>query len=395
VDEASIGGMTEHRHETLTIVFTDLERSTEMLERLGERGWLAEFAAHEADVGRLAAEHGGRRVKSMGDGFLLVFTSTQAAVRFGLACLDVTTNVRMRIGMHLGEAIIESDDVHGRAVVKAARISAAARGGELLVSSVVRELADDGDPTVLYGPPRELVLKGLEGRHVMHRVERVIPEEQQALRVVIADDAVIVRDGLAALLRAGGHDVAAAVGDGESLLAAVVNEEPNVAIVDIRMPPTHTDEGLVAAERIRASHPSVGIMLLSQHADPALAVRLLNSSSDGGVGYLLKDRISNLDLLIDGLRRVAAGETVIDAEVSERMVRRRSSDLGELTDREREVLALIAEGRSNRWIAQHLFVTSKTLEGHVSRIFMKLGLTDTPDEHRRVAAVLAYLGHRG
>ena len=386
--------MTEPRRETVTIVFTDLEHSTEMLKRLGEQGWLAELAAHRADVGRLAAEHGGRVLNSMGDGFLLVFTSTHAAVHFGLACLDATTNVCVRIGIHVGEVVIAREDVRGRPVVKAARISAAARGGELLVSAVVRELADDADPTVRFGPPRELVLKGLDDVHVVHRVERVVPEEQRKLRIVIADDAVIVRDGLAALLRAGGHAVTAAVGDAQALLSAVGEDEPDVAITDIRMPPTHTDEGLVAAEQIRAAHAGVGIMLLSQHADPALAMRLLGHSPDGGVGYLLKDRISNLELLIDSLRRIAAGETVIDPEVSERMVRRRSGDLDELTEREREVLALIAEGRSNRWIAEHLVVTPKTLEGHVSRIFMKLGLTETPNEHRRVAAVLAYLGYR-
>jgi len=383
--------MDDPQVRTLSIVFTDVERSTELLESVGEPGWLAALAAHQEAVTERARRLDGRVVKSMGDGYLVAFPSARAAVRFGLESLAEPTELRIRVGIHAGEVTDSGDDIHGRAVVKAERISAAARGNQLLVSSTVRELTGDGDPDVVYGPPEDMVLKGLDGRHVVHAVESSAP---RALRVVIADDAVIMRDGVAALLRAAGLDVVAAVDDGEALLAHVAEQRPDVAIVDIRMPPTHTDEGLVAAERIRNTYPEVAVVVLSQHADPALAMRLLDAAPEGGVGYLLKDRISELDTLLDGLQRVAAGGTVIDEEVSEKMLRRRSGELGELTSREREVLGLIAAGRSNRWIADHLVITPKTLEGHISQIFLKLGLHDATDEHRRVAAVLAYLGQR-
>jgi DNA-binding NarL/FixJ family response regulator len=212
---------------------------------------------------------------------------------------------------------------------------------------------------------------------------------------VIADDSAIVRDGLAAVLSAAGLIVAAVAEDPEALLAAVNRTGPDIAIVDIRMPPTHTDEGLRAAERLRTENPRIGILVLSPHAEPRLAARLLEAAPDGRVGYLLKDRVSDLAILIEALRRINAGETVIDPHVSDRMISRRArrNDLDELTPRELEVLRLLTEGRSNRAIADALVVTPKTLEGHISQIFLKLGLRDSADEHRRVAAVLVYLDH--
>ena len=212
---------------------------------------------------------------------------------------------------------------------------------------------------------------------------------------MIADDSAIVRDGLAAVLSAAGLIVAAVAEDPEALLAAVNRTGPDIAIVDIRMPPTHTDEGLRAAERLRTANPRIGILVLSQHAEPRLAARLLEAAPDGRVGYLLKDRVSDLAILIEAPRRINAGETVIDPHVSDRMIRRRArrNDLDELTPRELEVLRLLTEGRSNRAIADALVVTPKTLEGHISQIFLKLGLRDSADEHRRVAAVLVYLDH--
>lgn len=217
------------------------------------------------------------------------------------------------------------------------------------------------------------------------------------MRVVIAEDAALFREGLARLITDRGHEVVAAVGDADALLEAVAEHDPDVAVADIRMPPTHTDEGLVAAERLRAEYPRIGILVLSQHAEPALAARLLEAAPDGRVGYLLKDRVSELAILIEALNRIEAGETVLDPQLSDRMIQRRArrNDLDELTPRELEVLRLLAEGRSNRAIADALVVTLKTLEGHISQIFLKLGLREAADEHRRVAAVLAYLRQTG
>jgi DNA-binding NarL/FixJ family response regulator len=212
------------------------------------------------------------------------------------------------------------------------------------------------------------------------------------MRVMIADDAVLFREGLARVLQAAGIEVAAQVGDAEQLLAQVRTDPPAAVVVDIRMPPTHTAEGLEAARRIRAEHPRVGVLVLSQYVEPHHAVQLLQDGA-GGVGYLLKDRVADVNEVIDAVRRVAAGGSVIDPEVVAQLVgRRRTRDpIQELTERERQVLALMAEGRSNQAIGERLFLSPKTVEAHVHSIFTRLDLHATPDDHRRVLAVLAFL----
>jgi DNA-binding NarL/FixJ family response regulator len=212
------------------------------------------------------------------------------------------------------------------------------------------------------------------------------------VRVVIADDEALVRDGLARLLEDSGIDVVARCGDATSLLRAVDSYAPDAAIVDIRMPPSHTDEGLVAAGEIRARHPGVGVLVLSHHLDSEYAVRLLDESPERA-GYLLKDRVSDIALLVDALQRIHEGECVVDPTIVARLMARRraAGPLDELTDREREVLQLIAEGRSNAGICEALFLSPKTVEGHIRQIFMKLNLADVPGRHRRVLAVLAFL----
>jgi DNA-binding NarL/FixJ family response regulator len=212
------------------------------------------------------------------------------------------------------------------------------------------------------------------------------------VRVVIADDSVLLREGLARVLTRGGFELVAQVGDADELLAAVEREQPDVAIVDVRMPPTQTDEGARAAGEIRDRFPSVGVLVLSQVVESAHAVRLFTEHAEG-FGYLLKDRVLEIDDFLDAVRRVGRGGTVVDPEVVAQLVgRARDGDpLGDLTPREREVLGLMAEGLSNQGISQKLWLSTRTVETHVNGIFLKLGLLPAPDDHRRVLAVLAFL----
>jgi DNA-binding NarL/FixJ family response regulator len=212
------------------------------------------------------------------------------------------------------------------------------------------------------------------------------------VRVVVADDSMLTREGIVRLLRDAGIEVVAEAEDADALLRHVGSARPDVAIVDIRMPPTHTDEGLVAVRAIRADHPEVGALLLSQYVEPSYAMRLLEDQPER-VGYLLKDRVQDIAVVVDALRRIADGETVIDPTIVSRLLgrRRREDPVERLTEREREVLGLIAEGMSNKAIAARLFVTERTVEAHVTQIFQKLGLPESPDQHRRVLAVLAFL----
>jgi DNA-binding NarL/FixJ family response regulator len=212
------------------------------------------------------------------------------------------------------------------------------------------------------------------------------------MRVVIAEDLALLRDGLTRLLRDSGCDVVAAVANGDALVAAVERESPDVAIVDVRLPPTFTDEGVRAALRAREVAPGTPVLILSQYVEQTYATELLADGS-GGVGYLLKDRVANPDEFVAAVRRVADGGTALDPEaVAQLFARRRGhAPLDELTPREREVLGLMAEGRSNAGIAREMVVTDGAVEKHISSIFGKLGLPPSDDDHRRVLAVLAYL----
>jgi DNA-binding NarL/FixJ family response regulator len=213
------------------------------------------------------------------------------------------------------------------------------------------------------------------------------------MRIVIAEDAAVIRAGLAEILADRGHEVVAAVGDADSLRAAVADHQPDAAVVDVRMPPGYTDEGLRAAIAIRRDHPGVGILVFSQYVETRYAADLLAARS-GGVGYLLKDRVANVAEFTDAISRVADGGTALDPEVVAGLLNasRHASALARLTAREHGILALMAEGRSNSAIAGRLAVSERAVEKHISNIFSKLGLPPSDSDHRRVLAVLAYLG---
>jgi DNA-binding NarL/FixJ family response regulator len=213
------------------------------------------------------------------------------------------------------------------------------------------------------------------------------------MRVVVAEDTMLTREGIVRMLADANVEVVAQVEEAEALIRAVRVEQPDVAIVDIRMPPTHTDEGLVAAQQIRREHPGTGVLLLSHYVEPSYALRLLEERPEQ-VGYLLKERVFDVAILIDALRRITDGESVVDPTIVSRLLgrQRRDDPLATLSPREREVLGLLAEGLSNGAIAGRLFVTPRTVEAHVKQVFLKLRLDANPESHRRVLAVLAYLG---
>jgi DNA-binding NarL/FixJ family response regulator len=212
------------------------------------------------------------------------------------------------------------------------------------------------------------------------------------MRVVVADDSVLLREGVVHLLKEAGFDVVGQAGNAEELLLKVRSYTPDVAVVDIRMPPTHTDEGLRAAQEIRQKYPDTGVLVLSQYVEPGYAMELLSESAEG-VGYLLKDRISDVGDFVAAVKRVAEGGSALDPTVVSQLVgrRRRDDPLADLTPREREVLELMAEGRSNAGIAERLVITERAVEKHVTSIFGKLRLPAASEDHRRVLAVLAYL----
>jgi DNA-binding NarL/FixJ family response regulator len=212
------------------------------------------------------------------------------------------------------------------------------------------------------------------------------------MRVVVADDVMLTRAGIIRLLRDAGVDVVGEAADADNLLREVARSKPDVAVIDIRMPPTHTDEGLVAARTIRARHPDIGVLVLSQYLEPVFALRLIEDNPERS-GYLLKERVFDVAILLDALRRIEEGDTVVDPTIVSRLVgsRHRHGPLATLTTREQQVLALVAEGLSNRAIADRIYLSERTVEAHVTQIFQKLQLPDTPDRHRRVLAVVTYL----
>jgi DNA-binding NarL/FixJ family response regulator len=302
--------------------------------------------------------------------------------------------------LDVGEAVPVDGGYRGAAVNLAARLCGAAAAGEVLATQEVAHLAGSvaGIDFVDLGVIR---VKNVPDEI---RVVRVLPEGEDPARrflgdaasrrprVIVADDSILFREGVVRLLAEHGFDVVAQAGDAVQLLDLVDADPPDVVVTDIRMPPTGTNEGLVAARRIRKEHPEVGVLVLSQYVETRHAITLLEETPER-VGYLLKDRVSELAEFIDAVRRIARGGSAIDPEVVSSLLgrRRERSAVEDLTEREREILGLMAEGRTNQAISQRLFLSPKTVETHVGAIFSKLGLLPAADDHRRVLAVLLFL----
>jgi len=315
--------------------------------------------------------------------------------------------VRVRMGLHTGEPSVEGSTYVGLDVHRVARISDAGHGGQVLLSERTYELA--GGDAIDLGPQP---FKGLpEPERIYQVVADGLPQDfpplrlgpeaagmlveasnPGAMRVVVAEDSVLLREGIARLLEDAGLEVVGQAGNADELMLKVRSYKPNVAIVDIRMPPTQTDEGLRAAKEIRDRHPGTSVLVLSQYLEPAYALELLSESAEG-VGYLLKDRVADVPEFVAAVKRVGEGGSALDPSVVSQLVgrHRRDDPVSQLTPREREVLELMAEGLSNSAIAERLVVTERAVEKHVTSIFGKLRLGADSDTHRRVLAVLAFL----
>jgi DNA-binding NarL/FixJ family response regulator/class 3 adenylate cyclase len=392
---------------TITFLLADVEAST-ALQNDAAGDYPAIIRTVRSILRDAVGSHAGYEVDAVGDELLAAFSEPARAASAALAAQRELRDadwpderrVRVRIGLHAGTPTIGVEGYTGVDVVRASRIANAGHGGQIVASAATLD-GLDGLET------RDLGEFRLEGLPAPERIVQLLAEDLprdfpplrntvatlgSSLRVVLADDTVLLREGVARLLTESGFEVVAQSGNAEDLLRHVGMHKPDVAVVDIRMPPTHTDEGLRAAREIRERHPSTGVLVLSQYVEPGYALDLLSESAEG-VGYLLKDRVSDVDQFASAVRRVAEGGSALDPAVVSELVGRRKQDdpLHELTPREREVLELMAEGRSNQAIADRLYVTLRAVEKHVTSIFSKLGLPASTDDHRRVLAVLLFL----
>ena len=377
------------------------------MRQLGD-GWGVVLADHRRLLREAVEEFGGHVVDHRGDEFFIVFDDPGRAAAAILQAQRAFTEhawpegveLRVRVGMHIGEPTFREGTYYGLDVHRAARIAQAGSGGQILISqrthdeiNAAHDLEDMGEHELpgLVEPERlfQLSVPGLPSSFPPLSTAR---RGFRGVRVVLADDSVLLREGIARLLEDAGFEVVAQSGTAEDLLRHVGMHKPDVALVDIRMPPTQTDEGLRAAKQIRERWPSTGVLVLSQYVEPAYAMELLGENAEG-VGYLLKDRVSDVDEFAAAVRRVGEGGSALDPAVVSQLVgrRRRDDPIDELTPREREVLELMAEGRSNQAIAEKLVITLRAVEKHVTSIFSKLRLPATAEDHRRVLAVLTYL----
>jgi DNA-binding NarL/FixJ family response regulator len=384
----------------VTLLFTDIESSTRLVQELGD-AYAGALEQHRTVLRGAVAEAGGDEVDCRGDEFSAVFTGADEAVAAAQAIQNGhDDSLRVRIGIHTGEPLRVEGDYVGVDIHRTARICAAGHGGQVLLSEATKALLRS---PVSLRDLGEHLLRGLDRPERIYQLDadatfpalRADAAEQglgARIRVVLADDSVLLREGVARLLEDAGFNVVGQAGSADDLLLKVRSYKPDIAIVDIRMPPTHTDEGLRAAQEIREHHPEVGVLVLSQYVESGYALELLQGNAEG-VGYLLKDRVSDVKEFAAAVKRVAEGGSALDPEVVSRLVgRRRGEDpLSQLTPREREVLELMAEGRSNQAIAEKMVVTLRAVEKHVTSIFGKLRLPADEQDHRRVLAVLTYL----
>lgn len=391
-----------------TFLIADIRGYTTYTQTYGDEA-AGRLAATFAEITREVVEAaGGELLELRGDEALSLFASARDAIGAATALQDrfVAATVRdaglpllVGVGLDAGEAVPVEGGYRGGALNLAARLCSLAAPGEILASTVVTHLAGPVDG-VEYENRGATRVKGMRDAVPVVRIRTgedpagrlVATGTSGGMRVAVADDSVLLREGVARLLKESGFTVTAQAADADELLAAVADDPPDVCVVDIRMPPTFSDEGLRAAHRIRDRHPDVAVLLLSQYVETEFAVELVSAGA-ARLGYLLKDRVANVQEFTDAVRRVGAGGSVIDPEVVSRMVGRArlASPLDQLTDREREVLTLMAEGRSNQAVSERLSLSTKSIEGYVRNIFTKLGLADAPDDHRRVLAVLTYL----
>jgi DNA-binding NarL/FixJ family response regulator/class 3 adenylate cyclase len=393
---------------TVTLVFTDVEGSTQLVQRLGDR-YAHVLDDHRRLFREAVEQNNGVIIDERGDEFFVVFSDAKAAADAAVAAQKAfaahewpsDVQLRVRMGLHTGEPNIRDATYFGLDVHRAARICQAGSGGQILISQRTREELDSGQEVDDLG---EHQLPGIDQPERLFQLKATgLPAQFPPLstarrgfrgvRVVLADDSVLLREGIARLLEDAGFEIVAQSGTADDLLRHVGMHKPDVALVDIRMPPTQTDEGLRAAQEIRERWPDTGVLVLSQYVEPAYAMELLGENAEG-VGYLLKDRVSDVDEFAAAVRRVAEGGSALDPAVVSQLVgrRRRDDPLDDLTPREREVLELMAEGRSNQAIAERLVITLRAVEKHVTSIFSKLRLPATAEDHRRVLAVLTYLG---
>ena len=399
--------MSDLPHGTVTLLFTDVEGSTRLVHELGD-DYEGVLDDHRRLLRDAVATAGGLEVDYRGDEFFIVFAEANGAADAAVSAQrafaehDWPDNVdfRVRMGMHTGRPSLRAEGYFGIDVHRAARICQAGHGGQILLSEQTRRaldghhLLEDLGIHQLRGLPEperifQLNAPGLPNRFPALNYSR---KGMRGMRVVLAEDSVLLREGVARLLEDAGFDVVAQGGTAEDLLRHVGMHKPDVAIVDIRMPPTQTDEGLRAAQEIRERFPDTGVLVLSQYVEPGYAMELLGENAEG-VGYLLKDRVSDVEEFAGAVRRVGEGGSALDPAVVSQLVgrRRRDDPLEELTPREREVLELMAEGKSNQAIAEKLVITLRAVEKHVTSIFSKLRLSATDQDHRRVLAVLTFL----
>jgi DNA-binding NarL/FixJ family response regulator/class 3 adenylate cyclase len=405
---------------TVALLATDIEGATRLARTLAD-DFTAVLLEHRRLLRDAVERHGGREVDCRDDEFLFAFEHTGDAVA---AAADVQrvlgahdwpqdAQVRVRVAVHTGEPIPAEEGYVGVDVHRVGRICAAGHGGQVLLSESAYEDVRETDAGWSFGglgvvdivglaePERVFQLRadGLaDGFPALRAPGAVAPREEQAsapqdaFRIAIAEDSVLLREGLASLLESNGFRVVGQSGDPDDLLLKVRSYAPDLAIVDVRMPPTHTDEGLRAAREIRERHPSTGVLILSQHVEADSAIELLADNAEG-VGYLLKDRVRDVDAFIGAVRRVAGGGTAFDPLVVSTLLGRSAGrgTLDALTDRERSVLGLMAEGLSNGAIAKRLYMSLRAVERHVGAIFDKLDLPSDAEGHRRVLAVVAFL----